>query len=112
MKYLAHTMLCAVLVLPGTGLNAQSSQIGTLSIIESEGEFVHLEEPATTIFVADPEIASLQVVSNSTVFVLGHAEGLTTLYALDENDEVMMEREIAVHRSLTHMMESLRGVDN
>ncbi|WP_208350373.1 pilus assembly protein N-terminal domain-containing protein [Pseudaestuariivita rosea] len=79
-----------------------------IPIIESEGSLVQLEHEASTVFVADPSIASLQVVSSKTVFVLAHTVGKTTLYALDENDDVIMQKEIVVHKSLQHLQQQLR----
>ena len=101
--------LCAALLLFPMTLQAEEVSYGAVSVIESEGELIHLDSPAATMFVADPAIASLQVVSNKTVFILGHSEGKTTFYALDDEDEIMFERVVVVHRSLEHMMQTLRS---
>ncbi|NSX56774.1 pilus assembly protein N-terminal domain-containing protein [Parasulfitobacter algicola] len=106
MRYIAHIGLSLCLSLPVGADQVQDNLM--IPIIESEGSLVQLEHAASTVFVADPNIASLQVVSNKTVFVLAHMVGKTTLYALDENDDIILQKEIVVHKSLQHLQQQLR----
>ncbi|MFQ6547725.1 pilus assembly protein N-terminal domain-containing protein [Aestuariibius sp. 2305UL40-4] len=107
MRYALKPLLIALLSVAPVISVADEMQFGAISIIESEGELIHLDEPAATLFVADPTIASVQVISNRTVFVLAHEVGKTTLFALDEQEEVMFEREVVVQKSLQHLQRDL-----
>lgn len=59
----------------------------TLDVAVSQGVTVSLPRPAGTIFIAEPEIASYQVVSPDKLLVFGRLPGRTSLFALDGNGE-------------------------
>ena len=48
----------------------------------SDGELIELAAPATKMFVADPNIADIQVPSPDRVFIFGKKAGRTTFFAL------------------------------
>ncbi len=48
----------------------------------SDGELIQLAAPATKMFVADPNIADIQVPSPDRVFIFGKKPGRTTFFAL------------------------------
>jgi pilus assembly protein CpaC len=61
----------------------------TVQLLLNQGRLLQLPRAATTVMVANPDIASYQVPSPGTVFVFAKLPGITTLYALDANDEVI-----------------------
>ena len=63
----------------------------------SKGRLVRLDQPANSVFVADPDIADVQVKSPALVYVYGKSAGETTLYAVGENDEVLLCSNVTVH---------------
>jgi len=71
-------------------------EASTLALNASAGEMLHLSEPATSVFVADPEIADVQVPSPQTVFVLAKRAGTTTLFVLGANGKMILKRTIVV----------------
>ena len=83
--------------------------VGTASapiqIETSKGELVRLSRAAATVFVADPDVADVQVKSPRLVYVFGKKPGETTVYAVDENEQVLMSRKVTV----THNLSRLRG---
>ena len=66
----------------------------------SQGRLVQLPYPAQSVFIADPTVANFQTPSSSSVIVFGVKTGVTTLYALDEYDQVIFKREIEVVHDL------------
>jgi pilus assembly protein CpaC len=48
----------------------------------SQGKLVVLPQPATSVFIADPAIADIQIANADHVFVFGKRPGRTSLYAL------------------------------
>jgi len=68
----------------------------TLTLNTSTGELLHLSEAATSVFVADPEIADVQVPSPQTVFVLAKKAGTTTLFVLGANGKMILRRTVVV----------------
>src|SRR6185369_12020096 len=57
-----------------------------LSIEINRGALVRLQVPADTVFVANPEIADIQVKSPRLIYVFAKRAGETVLYAVDAND--------------------------
>ena len=62
----------------------------------SQGKLVRLSKPAANIFVADPDIADVQVPSASSVYVIGRKAGITTVYALDDDGEPIVATTVTV----------------
>ncbi|MEL6679750.1 MAG: pilus assembly protein N-terminal domain-containing protein [Pseudomonadota bacterium] len=96
------------LFLAGPAL-ATELQLAPVYVIENQATLLKLEVPAGTIFVAEPDIASVQVTSGSTIFVMGHRSGRTVLFALDEQEDILMRRRIVVQRSLGAVEATTRG---
>ncbi len=98
----AFSRLCAaVLALSAPPAAAQTG--GGLDLDMSEGRLLRLTEPAATIFVADPEIADIQVPANDRVFVIGKAPGRTALFALDAEGEPILSLPISVIRPVDEL---------
>jgi pilus assembly protein CpaC len=76
----------------------------TLRLEINKGRLVRLERPASTVFIANPEVADIQVKSPTLIYLMGRAPGETTLYAVDERERILAELEILV----THNLERLR----
>lgn len=67
-----------------------------LSVEIDKGRLVRLSQPAQTLFVANPEIADIQVVSPTMVYIFGRKVGETTLFAIDANETVLVNRRVMV----------------
>jgi pilus assembly protein CpaC len=83
---------------------ASSGQALELEV--SKGRLIRLDRPAQTVFVADPEIANIQVKSPSLIYLLGKKPGQTTLYAVDSKERVLANIDITV----THNLGRLRSI--
>jgi pilus assembly protein CpaC len=53
-----------------------------------QAQLIQLPEPATTVFVANPDIADVQVPSTSKFVVFGKKAGTTTIYAMAGDGKV------------------------
>lgn len=78
----------------------------TLSV--GEGNLIRVEGEPSTIFVADPEIADMQVPSAGAILVLGRRTGTTTLYALDSAGKQLLKETIVVRHNLAELQGILR----
>ena len=74
-----------------------------LSMIESDGQMMYIDFVPTSVLVANPAVADVQVVSDSSIFVFGKAPGRTKLIILDQAGEVALSRVIIINRSLSRM---------
>jgi pilus assembly protein CpaC len=79
-------------------LLAQAGAAVSLSV--GQGALIRLDQPAATVFVANPEIADVQIAGPQSIFVFGQRTGRTTLFALDESGTPLAQREISVEHDL------------
>jgi pilus assembly protein CpaC len=70
---------------------------------------VDLPREAKEIFVANPKVANAIVRSSTKLFIIGIADGFTTIFALDDNGRQIAALEIAVGRDLNVLRTMLRG---
>jgi pilus assembly protein CpaC len=82
----------------------------TMQIELNKGTMVRLKGPATTVFVANPEIADIQVKSPTQIYVFGKKPGETSLYATDERDVVLLNTIVRVTHEYPRLQEALRRV--
>ena len=85
---------------------------GTVLQLEvNKGRLVRLDRPAGTVFIADPEIADIQVKSPTLVYLMGKKAGETTLYAVDEDENVLAGIAIRVTVNLSRLRDAIRALD-
>src|SRR5262249_26102778 len=83
---------------------------GTIVIERSRGRVVRLPRPAATVFIANPDIADVQVKSPNLVYVFAKKGGETTLIAVDGEDEVMLESRVVVTGNQDSLRDSLKAL--
>ncbi len=94
-------LLAACLLLLAAPVQALTLAIGAGQLVRVEGE-------VGTVFVADPDIADIQVPTQGAVLVLGKRAGTTTLYALDPDGKQLLREAIVVRHNVTEMQDILR----
>jgi pilus assembly protein CpaC len=88
-----------------SGVAAQT--IERLALTIGSGELVTLDAPATTVFVANPEVADVQIAGSRSIFVFGVATGQTTFFALDADGLPLARREVSVTHDLSGLRRAL-----
>ncbi|MFO1187590.1 MAG: type II and III secretion system protein family protein [Alphaproteobacteria bacterium] len=68
----------------------------TVAITVHGGRLLRLPGPAANVFVADPEIADVQVPAANSVYVLGKKAGRTSVYALNGDGEQVLAANLVV----------------
>ena len=66
-----------------------------LSIPVAQSRLFRLDVPVASVFVANPDIADVQLVSSGVLFVVGKAVGRTSVAALDADSALVAEWTIA-----------------
>ncbi|WP_316976782.1 type II and III secretion system protein family protein [Shumkonia mesophila] len=89
---------------PAGGAEIVAAAATTLQLEANRGRLVRLERAAATVFIANPDIADIQVKSPTLIYLLGKKAGQTTLFAVDAAEAVLANIEISV----THNLERLR----
>jgi Flp pilus assembly secretin CpaC len=93
---------------------AQSQQVPTqqptLSLEINKGTALKLPGAASTVFVAAPDIADVQVKSPGMIYVFAKKAGDTVLYAVDEQDRVLLNTIVHVTSPISRMKAALDAI--
>ena len=105
--------------LAGAGLlskNAAANEPGivaagsTVSLEVRQGQLLRLARPAASVFVADPETADVQAHSATLVYVFGRKAGTTTIFAVDEAENLLFSSAVHVRHPLSRIEELIGGL--
>jgi Flp pilus assembly secretin CpaC len=93
----------------GGGITVQIPANGAPILLEvNKGTLVRLPRPASTVFVANPDIADVQIKSPSLIYISAKAPGQTVIYAVDANDSVLLNAPIRVELDVSRLRQSFR----
>lgn len=113
-RMLPALLVAALLSLAGGAPVAAQSELtptgSTIRVELNEGTLVRLERPAASVFIANPEVADVAIKSPRLVYVFGKAPGETTLYAVDENENVLINASLSVSHNLSRLEGTLRSL--
>jgi pilus assembly protein CpaC len=103
-------ILAAFLALaaPAHAAGPVSPPAQALEIAVNQGQLVRLSKPVNSVFIADPAIADVQVKSPSIIYVVGKTAGSTTLYAVSDEDQVVLDTQVRVHFDATRVEQAIR----
>ena len=94
---------------PRAGTVSQISAAGAPIALEAgKGMLIRLERPAATVFIANPDVADVQVKSPALIYLSAKAPGETVLYAVDADDNVLINAPVRVEHDLSRLRQSLR----
>jgi pilus assembly protein CpaC len=71
-----------------------------------KGTLIRLPRPASTVFIANPDVADVQIKSPSLIYLNAKATGETVLYAVDADDRVLLNAPVRVEHDLSRLRES------
>lgn len=86
---------------------AATGTVTPLNISVDHGVSVTLSAPAASVFIANPEIADVQVMSPTTIMVFGKRTGETTFMASDANGHTLAHRTVIVMQDLANLRQEL-----
>ena len=73
-----------------------------------KGTLIRLPRPASTVFIANPDVADVQIKSPSLIYLNAKTTGETVLYAVDADDHVLLNAPVRVEHDLSRLRESFR----
>jgi pilus assembly protein CpaC len=88
---------------PRTGIRTSPP----MSMDADTAQLIQLPDPAKTVFVANPEIADIQVANPTSVLVYGKKAGTTTVFAISEAG-ITTSYSIRVTRPTSELLAALR----
>jgi pilus assembly protein CpaC len=81
-----------------------------ISLEAGKGTLIRLPRPASTVFIANPDVADVQVKSPSLIYLTAKAPGQTALYAVDAEDRVLLNAPVRVEHDLSRVRDTLGTV--
>ncbi|MDD3371268.1 MAG: type II and III secretion system protein family protein [Alphaproteobacteria bacterium] len=103
MKRLVLLLLLSASALP---LRANAA---TTSLLVDHGAPLTLNAPASSVFVANPDIADVQVLSPTQIMLFGKRTGETTFIATDNAGHILSQRTLIVSQDLSALREELKA---
>lgn len=85
---------------PASALDVVSDRVTPLSLGISEGQLLRLDQPATSVFIGDQDVADIEVMSPRLIYVFARQVGQTNLYAVNDNDDVVASVVLTVQQNL------------
>jgi pilus assembly protein CpaC len=96
---------------PPSNVPAAMRQIpatGAPIVLDSgKGTLIRLNGPASTVFVANPDIADVQVKSPELIYISAKAPGETVVYAVDASNNVLLHSPVHVDHDLSRLRDSM-----
>src|SRR5690242_2522476 len=100
----------AITSAPPSGV-AQVPAKGPPILLEAgKGTLIRLPRPAATVFIANPDVADVQVKSPAMIYVNAKTPGETVLYAVDADDNVLLNATIRVEHDVSRLRQSLHAL--
>jgi len=82
--------------------------LSTLALTLDQGKPLTLDGAAASVFVANPDIADVQVLAPNKLMVFGKKMGQTTLMATDDQGRTLIHRTVVVSQNLADLRTALR----
>lgn len=82
-------------------------QNSALQVEVNRGILLRLDRNAVNIFIANPDVADVQVKSAKLIYVFGKRSGETTLYAMDERERVVYSAAVLVSPNITTLQDTI-----
>ena len=81
-----------------------------VELVVGTGQLIRVDEEFSSLFVANPAVADIEVKSPRLLYLTGVGVGETTLFAVDDNDNVLMSTVIRVTHNIDALQEGLRRI--
>lgn len=94
-------------LVPGFAVSQVPATGAPLVLEAGKGTLIRLTRAAATVFVANPEIADVQVKSPLLIYVSAKAPGETVVYAVDGDDNVLLHSPVRVQHDLSRLRSSI-----
>jgi pilus assembly protein CpaC len=106
----AATTAAATTSAPPSGVSQVPAKGPPILLEAGKGTLIRLPRPAATVFIANPDVADVQVKSPAMIYVNAKTPGETVLYAVDADDNVLLNAPIRVEHDVSRLRESLHAL--
>lgn len=108
---LAAALLTLPVLLPGRlaafELVAPQTE-SEVSLVVGTGQLIKVDDEFSSLFVANPEVADVEVKSPRLLYLTGVGVGETTLFAVGDDDQVLMSTKVRVTHNIAALQSGIR----
>jgi pilus assembly protein CpaC len=94
--------------------SAIMSQVGPsgapITLEVGKGTLIRLGTAAATVFIANPDVADVQVKSPTLIYLSAKAPGETVVYAVDAADNVLLHSPVRVEHDVSRVRQSMHAL--
>lgn len=101
-------LLVGLLVIAAVSVSAVAANAVQIGV--GKGTIINLSRPAAHVFIANPDIADIDVRSPNYIYVYGLKAGETSLHALDANSRPILETDVVVNQNFTNLDKIIKEV--
>lgn len=107
-RLLLLSLLLVLGLMPAPSGAADAITVATvLNVDIDHGVPLALSAPATSVFIANPDIADVQVMSPTSIMIFGKRTGETTFMATDSSGNTLAQRTVVVAQDLSNLRREL-----
>jgi pilus assembly protein CpaC len=104
-------MTALAVIMPASRAAAEAEPVRRVIALEqSKGRLIRVDVPIKTVFIANPDIADVQVKSSKVLYLTAKKPGETSLIVVDESDNVIADIGITVNHNLSRLKRTLDAV--
>jgi pilus assembly protein CpaC len=81
-----------------------------ITIKDGKGKLIRMQRAHNTVFIANPDIADVQIKSPLLIYLSAKSPGETVLYAVDAEDHVLLNAPVRVEHDLSRVRQSLSAL--
>lgn len=89
---------------------AQEAGSVPVQLKSGKGSFIPLAGEASAVFVAEPEVADVEIKFANMLYVYGKRPGQTTVHVLDANGQILISRTVQVIANVQELQSALREI--
>ncbi len=109
---LVAALVAAVATLPASSAERRGAQVvepreEEVAVPVGGGRLLRLSRAASTVFVANPEIADIHVKSPTLVYITAKVPGTTTVFAVDDNEGVIANLDVRVTPNIGRLQKTI-----
>lgn len=100
----------ALMIMAVSGIvhSAHAASTDEYTVEVNKGKLLHLSHSASSVIVADPDIADVQVVSPSVIYINGKKTGETSILAVDTQNNEILNATVTVTHNISKLNKALK----
>ncbi|MFM2480195.1 type II and III secretion system protein family protein [Celerinatantimonas sp. YJH-8] len=79
------------------------SWAAVINLSTGGAQTLRIDEPADTVFIANPSVADYRILNSHRVVIFGKSEGVTSLIIYNKVGDTLMNRQVIVSQSMTKL---------